>query len=148
MIRSLLAFALVTLVVCLGPLGLLSPADAQQPTSSRRVGVLLVNFSLESKEAQAFRQGLRDAGYAEGRDVVVEWRLASGDYDRVPGLVADLVKSQVDVIVVDTTLATQAVKRATSTIPIVMARLSPIQSDPAWSQVWRILAGTSPGCQI
>ena len=53
--------------------------------------------------------------------MVIGWRSANADYDRIPGLVADLVQSKVDVIVVDTTLATQAVKRATSTIPIVMA---------------------------
>jgi hypothetical protein len=62
MIRGLLASALATLVACLGPLGFLSPADAQQPASPRRIEVLLVSFSPESKEAQAFRQGLRDAG--------------------------------------------------------------------------------------
>jgi putative ABC transport system substrate-binding protein len=99
-------------------------ADAQQPTSLRHIGVLLVYFSQESKQAQAFRQGLRDAGYAEGRDVVIEWRSANGDYDRVPELAADLVQRKVDVIVVDTTVATRAAKRATSTIPIVMATIA------------------------
>jgi len=104
-------------------------AYAQQPASPRRIGVLLVSFSPESKEAQAFRQGLRDAGYAEGRDVVIEWRFASGDYARLPELVADLVQSKVEVIVVMSTVAAQAVKRATSTIPIVMA----LVADPVGS---------------
>src|SRR5215831_8035990 len=81
MIRGVLAFVLATLVACLE---LLSTADAQQPATPRRVGVLCVSFSPESKEAQQFRQGLVDAGYAEGRDVVVEWRYANGDYARVP----------------------------------------------------------------
>jgi putative ABC transport system substrate-binding protein len=67
------------------------------------------------------RQGLRDAGYFEGRDVVIEWRSASGDYARVQELAADLVQRKVDVIVVQSTPAAQAAKRATSTIPIVMA---------------------------
>ena len=96
-------------------------SDAQQPTAPRRVGVLVVSFSPESTEAQAFRQGLRDAGYAEGRDVVFEWRFANGVYDRVPGFAADLVQSNVDVIVADSTVAAQGARRATSTIPIVMA---------------------------
>jgi len=126
MMRRLLALGLGILLVCLGPLGLGSAADPQQPTSLRRIGVLLVGFSPESKEARAFQQGLRDAGYAEGADVVIEWRSAKGDYARVPELVADLVQRKVDVIVVDGTLAIQAVKRATSTIPIVMA----LAADP------------------
>ena len=104
-------------------------ADAQQPASPRRIGVLLVGFSPESKEVHAFRQGLRDAGYAEGRDVVIEWRSADGDYARLPVLAADLVQRKVDVIFADTTLATRAVKHATSTIPIVFA----LPADPVGS---------------
>ena len=86
-------------------------------------------FSPESKEAQAFRQGLRDAGYAEGRDVVIEWRFANGDYDRVPQLVTDLVQRKVDVIVTDVTFSARAALRATSTIPIVIT----IAADPVAS---------------
>jgi putative ABC transport system substrate-binding protein len=70
-----------------------------------------------------------DAGYVEGRDVVIEWRSAMGDYARIPELAADLVQRKVDVIVVDSTVATQAVKRATSNIPIVMA----LVADPVGS---------------
>jgi putative ABC transport system substrate-binding protein len=87
----------------------------------RRIGVLLVGLSPESKEAHSFRQGLRDAGYVEGTNAVVEWRFAAGDYNRVPDLVADLIKRKVDVIVLDSTVATQMTMRATSTLPIVMA---------------------------
>ncbi|MGH8611439.1 MAG: ABC transporter substrate-binding protein [Gammaproteobacteria bacterium] len=101
-------------------------AYAQQSASPRHIGVLLAVFSPESKEVQAFREGLRDAGYVEGRDVVIEWRSATGDYARVPELAADLVQRKVDVIVVESTVAAQAVKRATSTIPIVMA----VVADP------------------
>ena len=104
-------------------------AFAQQPASPRRIGVFLVGPSLESKEAQAFRQGLRDAGYSEGRDVVIEWRSASGDYDKVSGLAADLVESKVDVMVVDGTVGTRSAKRATSNIPIVMV----LVGDPVGS---------------
>jgi len=104
-------------------------AYAQQSAPPRHIGVLLVGFSPESKEAQQFRQGLRDAGYAEGRDVVIEWRSANGNFDRVPELVADLIQRKVDVIVVEATPAAQALKRATSTIPIVMA----IVSEPVGS---------------
>jgi len=93
----------------------------QQVTSPRRIGVLLVGLSPESKEAKQFRLGLRDAGYSEGRDMVIEWRSANGDYDRVPELVADLIRNKMDVIVQDSTIGTDVTKRATSTIPIVMA---------------------------
>jgi putative ABC transport system substrate-binding protein len=64
---------------------------------------------------------LADAGYIEGRDVVIEWRRAGGNYERLPQLAADLVQSKVEVIVVDSTRATEALKRVTSSIPIVMA---------------------------
>ena len=102
---------------------------AQQPALPRRIGVLLVARSPESKDWQAFRQGLRDAGYTEGRDMVIEWRSANGDYARVPELAADLVRSKVEVIVTESTVATRAVMRATSSIPIVMA----IVADPLGS---------------
>ena len=81
---------------------------AQQATSRWRVGVLLVLLSPTGKEAQAFRQGLRNAGYVEGRDLVIEWRSAEGDYTRLPQLAAELVDHRVDVIVADTTQAVQA----------------------------------------
>src|SRR5262245_13888465 len=103
-------------------------AKAQTPIS-RRVGVLLALLSPDGKEAQAFRQGLRDAGHSEGRDVAIEWRSAGGDYARLPKLAADLVESKVDVIVADITVATQAAKAATATIPIVMA----VVADPVGS---------------
>jgi putative tryptophan/tyrosine transport system substrate-binding protein len=104
-------------------------ARAQQPDRMRRIGVLLVGLSPESKEAKHFRLGLRDAGYSEGRDVIIEWRSANGDYDRVPELVADLIHSKVDVIVQDSTVGTEVAKRSTSTIPIVMALvLDPVGS--------------------
>jgi putative ABC transport system substrate-binding protein len=110
-------------------------AEAQQPLP-RRVGVLLVGLTPESKEAKQFRLGLRDAGYSEGRDVVIEWRSAHGDYDRVPALVADLVQSKVDMIVQDSTVGTELTKRATSTIPIVMA----LVLDPVGSSLIQSLA--------
>jgi ABC-type uncharacterized transport system substrate-binding protein len=124
-IRDLRFFAFVALIAYLGPLGLASAADAQQPAALRRIGVLRV-VPPDDKDVQGFRQGLRDAGYAEGRDVVIEWRSANGDFDRLPSLVGDLVQRKVEVIVVITTAAAQAAKRATSTTPIVMT----VVADP------------------
>jgi len=111
-------------------------ARGQQIASPRRVGFLLVGLTPESKSAQSFLQGLRDAGYTIGRDVVVEWGLAHGDYDRVPELVADLVRNKVDVMVMDSTIGTEATMRATSTIPVVMA----LVVDPVGSGLVRSLA--------
>jgi putative ABC transport system substrate-binding protein len=129
------ASTLVVLAAFLG-LFLASAADAQQPPPPRRIGVILGSSSPESELAQAFRQGLRDAGYSEGRDVVIEWRTASGDQARAPALAADLVQRNVDVIVVSTTVAAQAVKRATSTIPIVTIT----GGDPVASGLYASLA--------
>ena len=104
-------------------------AHGQQQVSLRHIGVLLVGWSCEGKELQEFRHGLRDAGYADGRDVVIECRSAKGDFNQIPKLATDIVKGKADVIVADSTLATRAFKRATSTIPIVMARVA----DPVGS---------------
>src|SRR4051812_45153742 len=104
-------------------------ALAQQPTAPRHIGVLLVGYTPESKEVQELREGLRAAGYSEGRDVVIEWRSAEGHYDRVSRFATELVDSGVDVIVVESTVAAMAAKRATSTIPIIMA----IVADPVGS---------------
>ena len=118
-------FLLTSLAGALAP-----PVAARAQQAARwRIGVLLVLLSPTGQEAQAFRQALRETGYVEGRDVVIEWRSAAGDYTRAPQLAADLVERRVDVIVTDTTQATQAARRATSTVPIVMA----IVADPVGS---------------
>jgi len=127
--RRRLQLALTSLAACFGPFGLATATYAQQPAAPRHIGVLLVAWPPESTMAQAFREGLRDLGYFEGRDLVIEWRVANGDYARIPELVADLVQRKVDVIVSDSTQGTQALKRATSTIPIVMADIA----DPVGS---------------
>jgi putative tryptophan/tyrosine transport system substrate-binding protein len=135
MIRSLLAFALVTLLVA-QPFGFASAADGPQSAPPRRIGVLLVARSPESRDVQEFRRGLLDSGYSEGRDVVIEWRSANGDYTRVSKLATDLVQRKVDVIVVESTPAAKAARRATSTVPIVMA----IVADPLGSGLVASLA--------
>ena len=108
---------------------------AQETEAPRRIGVLTI-APTEDEDVQMFRRGLRDVGYVEGRDVVVEWRSANGDYTRIPALVDDLVKRQVDVIVVETTVAAMELERATSTIPIVMA----VVADPVRSGLVASLA--------
>ena len=99
-------------------------AYAQQPAPLRRIGFLLVGLPREGNEVRQFRQGLRETGYTEGRDVVIEWRSVNGDYARLRELAAELAQRTVDVIVVDSTPGALAVKRATSTIPIVMVAVA------------------------
>ena len=133
MIRRLSRRAVLSSLVLLAasPAFVLAPRNtyAQQPASPRRIGVLLAAFSVESTEVQAFREGLRDASYEEGRDVVIEWHSVNGEYDQLSELAADLVHRKLDVIVVSTTRGVRAVKRATSIIPIVMTAVGdPVES--------------------
>ena len=110
---------LVFLVVSL----LLAPAlsaPAQQPVAARRVGVLTFT-QLAPTLQEPLRQGLRDQGYVEGQNLLIEWRAADGRPERAKALAQELVGLKVDVIVANLTPAVQAAKEATATIPIVMA---------------------------
>jgi putative ABC transport system substrate-binding protein len=99
-------------------------ARAQQPKVAR-IGYLgLVSASWHAPRANAFRAGLRDLGYVEGKDIVIEFRWAEGQYDRLPALAAELVRLNVDVIVTHTVPGAIAAKQATSTIPIVITAAS------------------------
>jgi putative ABC transport system substrate-binding protein len=98
------------------------PAQAQQPTKIPRIGFLNAgSLSANSARTEAFRQGLRELGYVEGRNIVIESRFAEGKLDRLPALAAELVRLKVDVMVTGGPAVTRAAKEATSTIPIVMA---------------------------
>jgi len=96
-------------------------AEAQQPAKVSRIGYLISGARSDSDSfADAFRDGLRDLGYVEGKNIVVEYRYAEGKNDRFPSLVAELVQLKVDVLVVTALPAILAAKQATKTIPIVM----------------------------
>src|SRR5882724_9090562 len=105
-------------------------AMAQQPTKVPRIG-LLSTFSASSLSVriEAFRQGLRELGYVEGKNIVIESRYAEGRLDRLRDLAAELVGLKVDVIVTGGPSPTRAAKEATVTIPIVMA----LDNDPVGS---------------
>ncbi len=96
-------------------------AEAQQAKKVPRIGFLLGSSPGPDARVEAFRQGLRDLGYVEGKNIVIEWRFAEGKEDRPPKLAAELVHLNVEVIVTDGTDMTRAAKNATMTIPIVMA---------------------------
>jgi putative ABC transport system substrate-binding protein len=99
------------------------PAYAQQPAKVSRIGFLAVApLSTIEQRTEAFRQGMRELGYAEGTNVFIDWRSAEGIQDRVPKLAAELVRLKVDVLVTAGSRATRSAKAATVTIPIVMAQ--------------------------
>jgi len=102
-------------------------AQAQQPTKIPRIGYLIgPSLSTNQVRIEAFRQGLRELGYVEGKNIVIEYRSAEGKLDRLPARAAELVRLKVEVIVTNGPPATRVSKEATATIPIVMAN----DSDP------------------
>ena len=127
-----------------GFLGLGSEAaQAQQPARIHRIGILSpVSGSVLSARVEAFRQRLRELGYLEGKNIVIEYRYADGKRERVPDLAAELVRLKVDVIVTIGPGATLAAKKASGTIPIVFAGAS----DPLGTGIVSSLA--QPGGNI
>jgi putative ABC transport system substrate-binding protein len=102
-------------------------AEAQQPRKVYRIGYLSSGSgSSKVPRIEAFRQGLRDLGYVEGKNIVIEYRYIKGNQDLIPSFVAELVQLKVDVLVSGVYPAIRAAKRATSTIPVVMV----ITQDP------------------
>jgi putative ABC transport system substrate-binding protein len=109
--------------LCAMFLALSFPASAQQPGKVPRIGYLDAGTpSSTAARKEAFRQGLRDLGYVEGKNLVTEWRYAEGKLDRLPALAAEFVRLNVDVIVTSGPIPTRAAKETTATIPIVMGQ--------------------------
>jgi ABC-type uncharacterized transport system substrate-binding protein len=113
---------LIGVALCAFLLALAFSVEAQQPQKVPRIGYLVtgVPSSSSSLNLEAFRQGLRDFGYIEGKNIQIESRYADGKLDRLPSLVAELVQPKVDVLISGTLVAIRAAKQATNTIPIVM----------------------------
>ncbi len=112
-------------------------AGAQQAGKMPRIGVLMFLYSPDADPPQAFRQRLRDLGYVEGRDFVIEYRWAEGKLERLPELAAELVRLKMDVLVpTGGTPAILAAKNATREIPIVF----PVAADPVGSGLVASLA--------
>src|SRR6476660_3560046 len=125
MIGKIFVWLLATVVLTTAP-----PADAQQPKKVPRIGFLgSASPSTISTRIEAFRQGLRELGYVEGKNIVIESRWAEGKIERLPDLATELVRLQLEVIVTAGPSSTRPVKEATSTIPIVMA----FDNDPVGS---------------
>ena len=120
-----LALIILALGLCLAPL----TADAQPPEKVHRIGVLLSSGSALWVQPllEAFRQGLRDLGYVEGQNLLIEYRSAEGHDERLPALAAELVQLQVEVLVAPGPSPGPAAQHATRTIPIVMAVSDPVE---------------------
>ncbi len=119
-LRSVVQFfsALCAMLFALCP-----SAPAQQPKKIPRIGVLgATSPATIASRLEAFRQGLREVGYVEGKNILIEYRYADGKLDRVPALAAEMVRLNVEVILTGGSAATRPAKEATATIPIVMAQ--------------------------
>ena len=122
-------------------------AQAQQPKKVARVGFLLRRFppppsAPPNRNTEAFYQGLREVGYTEGKNLIIEYRYAKGNSKRFPELAAELVSSKVDLILATTRPAIEAARQATNTIPIVMLSVD----DPVDEEIINSLA--RPGRNI
>ncbi len=107
--------------LALGILAAAFPGDAQPPGKVYRIGLLGLASTSDVAGLAALRQGLRDLGYEEGKNLAIEYRWAEGKYDRLPGFAAELVRLKVDVLVTYGTPGALAAKQATTTTPVVMA---------------------------
>ena len=132
--RKIFCFALCVLILALG-----LSAQAQQPKKVFRIGALFLgNSSSESLRVEAIRQRLRELGYIEGQNIVIEYRYAEGKRDRFSALAAELVRLEVDIFVVSGgDVGTRAAMNATRTIPIVMTGLG---DDPVKARLIESLA--------
>jgi putative tryptophan/tyrosine transport system substrate-binding protein len=135
-------------------IGLLSGAIAEGPLAARaqqrprppgrvvRIGVLTLGVTPSTAIFEAFRQGLRELGYIEGRNIAIEFRTAQGHIDKLRAMADELVASNVDIIVTESSPAGLAAKQATQTIPIVMA----IAGDPV--QTGEVASYARPGANV
>lgn len=137
---------IVEALVCALLFVLCLSAEAQQPPKTYRIGVLsrrgVPIRDVSDPNADAFREGLRDLGYVEGKNIQLEYRYADGKADRFPQLISELIQLKVDLLVSGTIQAIRAAKQATKTIPIVMV----ITADPVASGLIDSLA--HPGSNI
>jgi putative ABC transport system substrate-binding protein len=118
------------LALCAMLFALTGSAEAQQPTKVPRIGYLgAFTPSAGAPLLEGFRQGLRDLGYVEGRNIFIDYRWAEGTPDRFPALASELINLRVDVIVTQSNAATATLQQATRTIPIVVAGMG----DPVGS---------------
>src|SRR5499427_3530873 len=125
--KKMLVCEIVFIGVALAILLATLVSEAQQSGKKHRIGLLIGSSErFVAPYTEIFRQALRALGYVEGGNIVIEYRYADGNYDRLPVLAADLVRLKVDIIVTEGTPPTRAATQATTTIPIVMT----VTGDP------------------
>lgn len=107
------------LALCAMLLALCLPAQAQQKKVPR-IGVLFSGGPTGSSSIDAFRQGLRDLGYIEGQNILIEYRYGEGKLDRMPSLVNELLGQKVDMLLLSNQVAIRAAKKTTKTVPVIM----------------------------
>ena len=123
--KKIMVFMLATLT-----LTSVYPTEAQQAGKVPRIGVLFIG-GRNQPHLEAFKQGLRERGYTEGKNIVLEYRYAEGKEDRLPELAAELVHLKVDVIVATADISARAAQQITKTIPIVLTTGDPVASGLA-----------------
>lgn len=119
---------IVALVIACAMCG--AVVHAQQPGRIPRVGILFIGGH-EQPHLESFKQGLRERGYIDGKNITLVYRYAEGNYDRLSGLAAELVGEKVDVIVTTASNSARAARKATQTIPIVMTSGNPLETGLA-----------------
>jgi putative tryptophan/tyrosine transport system substrate-binding protein len=124
MMKRIIGLALGSILLAVG-----LPAQAQQPTKVARIGYLSPGDPVSrTYRTEAFRQGLKELGYIEGKNIAIEYRFAEARSERLPELAQDLVRLKVDIIFAGSHPATEAAKNATQTIPIVTSSQDPVSS--------------------
>ncbi len=124
MMKRIIGLALGSILLAVG-----LPAQAQQPTKVARIGYLSPGDPVSrTYRTEAFRQGLKELGYIEGKNIAIEYRFAEARSERLPELAQDLVRLKVDIIFAGGHPATEAAKNATQTIPIVTSSQDPVSS--------------------
>ena len=137
--------AIIVLVIAFAILASVDPAKAQQAGKNHRIGVLSYVLGM-NPTYESFRQGLRELGYVEGRNIAIEWRFAQRMPDQLAKMAAELVRLKVDVIVTGGPPAPFAARKATRTIPIVVA----VNADYVGQGLVESLrrpGATSPACR-
>ena len=136
--RKIFCFGLCTLLLALG-----LSAEAEQPSKVPKIGFLVLpTRAFFTNRIESFQQGLHSLGYVEGKNIVIEYRYAEGNLDRLTDLAKELVGIKVDVIVTTSAQGVLAAKNATRTIPIVFAAVNdPVATRLVDSLDCRVLRG-------